>query len=207
MPTPDFDQIAHIDRALVRLSPRWVSWILQTLQQHGPMRPGQLAEALPWAGIWPIQHRLAHMLDDGLVHRHRYGLYQPSAAAQALPPLHRALATWHRDHLAPHTGEPLADAERTEIALTCLAFRGSTATLHTLHGTEAMTHGELRRNAGLPAGSASSRFQRLHTDGLLHRSGPPDNPRYALTDAARALTPLSRTVSFGPGRTGSVGPG
>ncbi|SEC12850.1 winged helix-turn-helix transcriptional regulator [Streptomyces sp. 2314.4] len=177
-----------VSEAIDRLAPRWTTWTLQTIQQHGQMRFAQIASALPWLGTQNTQQVLRRMQTKGLLDRPRHGVYEVSPRGRSARNAHRALASWHRAHFA-ESGPVLAEAERTEDALRRLRGKGAVDVLHALSQQGPLPNGELRQAAGLATGSFHYRVQQLQEDQLLTRTGP-SNRAYDLTPAAHALGPV-----------------
>ncbi|MFJ4532650.1 winged helix-turn-helix transcriptional regulator [Streptomyces nigrescens] len=182
------DPTQDVRHAIGRLAPRWTTWTLQTIQQHGQMRFTEIASALPWIGTQNTQWVLRRMLTDGLLDRPQLGLYEVAPLGRHAHNAHRALASWHRAHFS-ESGPVLAKAERTEDALRRLRGKGAVDVLHALSQHGPLPNGELRDAAGLATGSFHYRVQQLQEDQLLTRTGP-SNRAYDLTPAAQALGPV-----------------
>ena len=185
----------HVEDALVRISPKWTTWVAQTLaQQGGPMRVRDIAARLPFIS-GPARRQAAHPDARRRLVTHtdrRQGSpYQLSALGKALPPVHRVLANWSRKHLALG---PMAAAERVEDALQRLQLRHSTAVIHALHAHGPMRFVHLAEQAGLTT-NAGARLLRLQNDGLVTRGGPRHGDPYTLTDAGAALVPVYTAIS------------
>ncbi|MEU9342032.1 winged helix-turn-helix transcriptional regulator [Streptomyces sp. NPDC048278] len=180
-----------IASAIVRLSPRWTTWTLQTVQQHGPMRLGDINSALPWVGIQAMARVVRRLEASYLLERPQHGIYGLSPLGGNAQHALRALAAWH--HVQFTDQRPvLADAERTEDALRRLSGKGTIAVLEALEQHGPLPSSELGATAGLATGSLHHRVQQLQTDGLITRTSPFSGrgAEYALTPAAQALTPV-----------------
>ncbi|MGY4954826.1 winged helix-turn-helix transcriptional regulator [Streptomyces nigrescens] len=117
---PDHRISAHdatlVSKAIDRLAPRWTTWTLQTLAQHGQMRFTKIAAALPWLSTQNTQQILRRMHANGLLDRPGHGVYEVSPWGRNAHSVHRTLASWHRTR-AVGSGPAVAEAERTEDAL------------------------------------------------------------------------------------------
>lgn len=178
------DPTQDVRHAIGRLAPRWTTWTLQTIQQHGQMRFTEFASALPWIGTQNTQWVLRRMLTDGLLDRPQLGLYEVTPLGRHAHNAHRALASWHRAHFTDCV-PVLAEAERTEDALCRLCGKGAVDVLHALSQHGPLPNGDLREEAGLATGSFHYRVQQLQEDQLLTRTGPSNRVR---PDASRSGT-------------------
>ncbi|MEU6355998.1 winged helix-turn-helix transcriptional regulator [Streptomyces sp. NPDC047072] len=178
-------------QAVARLSPRWTTWTLQTVQQHGPMRLADINAALPWVGASAMAQLVRRMETSSLLERPKFGVYDLTPLGRDTQHAHRALSDWHRTHLAGGAGA-LAEAERVEDALGILRGKGAIRLLHALAQHGPLPHGALRDEAALATGSFHYRITQLQTDQLITRVIPLSGrgSEYTLTAAARALTPV-----------------
>lgn len=194
MPDSAVSTEAHtefITQAICRLAPRWTTWTLQTVQQHGPMRLGDINSALPWVGVQAMARVVRRLEASGLLERPQHGVYDLSPLGRNAQLAHRALATWHHAQFTDR-GPVLADAERTEDALRRLSDKGTIAVLEALEQHGPLPGSELGATAGLATGSLHHRIQQLQTDGLITRTSPFSGrgAEYALTRATQRLTPV-----------------
>ncbi|MGG7569199.1 winged helix-turn-helix transcriptional regulator [Streptomyces sirii] len=180
---------ARVSKAIDRLAPRWTTWTLQTVAQHGQMRFTKIAAALPWLSTQNTQQILRRMHANGLLDRPGHGVYEVSPWSQNAHSAYRTLASWHRTH-SGGSGPAVAEAERTEDALRQLRGEGAVDVLHALSEQGPLPHGELRKATGLATGTLHYRLQQLQEDQLLTRTGPSFRAAYALTPAAQALGPI-----------------
>ncbi|MGW1374704.1 hypothetical protein ACWD6P_10600 [Streptomyces sp. NPDC002446] len=187
--TPALDHAEPVNQAIDRLAPRWTTWTLQTIQQHGEMRLPEIASALPWLGTQNTHNVLWRMHTSGLVDRAQRGVYTVSPLGRSAQPAHRTLASWHRAHFADD-GPALPEAERTEDALRRLRGRGAVDILHALAHHGPLPPSELRETAGLATISVYYRLQQLQEDQLLTPVGSYSRASYTLTPAAQALGPV-----------------
>lgn len=185
---------ARAEEALRAISPKWTTWVVQTLAQHGPMRVGEISASLPFINIAPLGKRLAEMESRGLLTRANAmrAPYQLSNTGRALAPIQRSLADWSQAHL-PRLGQ-VAGAERVEDALRRLAPRNTTAVIQALEA-----HGPLRlalaaEASGLDTPSTQFRLNRLQRDELVTRTGPRHGDPYTLTEAGLASLPVLEAV-------------
>lgn len=197
-----------VTQAIAQLSPRWTTWTLQTVHQHGPMRLGDISSALPWVGVQAMAHVVHRLKASDLLERPQHGIYDLSPQGRHTQHAHRALATWH--HAQFTDPEPvLADAERTENALRRLSGKGTIAVLEALEQHGPLPSGELGATAGLATGSLHRRIQQLQADGLITRTSPFSGrgAEYALTSAAQALTPVyAELATFARGGEPALSP-
>lgn len=194
MPDSTVSTEAHtefITQATGRLAPRWTTWTLQTVQQHGPMRLGDINSALPWVGVQAMARVVRRLEASDLLERPQHGIYDLSPLGRNAQLAHRALASWHHAQFTDR-GPVLADAERTEDALCRLSGKGTIAVLEALEQHGPLPGSELGATAGLATGSLHHRIQQLQTDGLITRTSPFSGrgAEYALTRAAQGLTPV-----------------
>ncbi|MDT0407771.1 MULTISPECIES: winged helix-turn-helix transcriptional regulator [Streptomyces] len=166
MSTPTTKQATDAGQAISKIAPRWTTWVVQTLEQHGPLRPGALAKHLPFVSSGILAKRLTRMAADGLIE---------SAAprkAVALTPLgtslhdvHTTLGNWSRQHdlLAP----PAPEAERVEDALHHLAYKHLTPFLNHLTSNPGATITQLAHANDLTYVSAQYGVDRLCASGIL----------------------------------------
>ncbi|MFE0256893.1 winged helix-turn-helix transcriptional regulator [Streptomyces sp. NPDC059010] len=187
---------ALVDQAVARLSPRWTTWTLQTIRQHGPMRLADINSALPWVGVHAMAQIARRMQASGLLDRPQAGVYDLTPLGRDAHHVHRALAAWHRTHLAEFP-EPLAEPEReqperVEVALGRLRGKGTIPLLHALAQHGPLPRGALRNEAGLATGSSHYRITQLQDHQLITRTSPiaDRGSEYTLTTAARGLTPV-----------------
>ncbi|WP_369251109.1 hypothetical protein [Streptomyces sp. R41] len=68
-----------VDQAVARLSPRWTTWTMQTIQHHGPMRLVDINSALPWVGVHAMAQIVRRMQTSGLLYRPQFGVYDLTA--------------------------------------------------------------------------------------------------------------------------------
>jgi DNA-binding HxlR family transcriptional regulator len=190
------EQAEFITPAIDRLSPRWTTWTLQTVQQHGPMRLADINSALPWVGVQAMARVVRRMDASDLLERPQHGVYGLSPLGRRAQRVHHAFAVWHRAQVPDHA-LALAEAERTEDALRRLCGKGTVAALQALTQCGPLTSGELGAMAGLATGSLHHRIQQLQTDGLITRTSPFSGrgAAYALTSAAHALSPVYTELS------------
>lgn len=179
----------HLEQTLSRISPRWTTWCVLTLQQHGHMRPAALGKALPWISGPNIQQQIIRLQQNGLATRIGWGEYQLTAAAHQLGPVYQAINSWARAHIPTSTA--IAKAEQIESALALCRGRKTTSVLHHLAQRPTSSFTELQRCIGHP-GSVHTRLQRMQTDGLLVRTG---RGQYELTAAGRALAPVYQALN------------
>ena len=179
-----------VDQAVARLSPRWTTWTLQTIQHHGPMRLADINSALPWVGVHAMAQIVRRMQTSGLLERPQVGVYDLTPLGRDTQSVHRALSAWHRTHLADDTSS-LAEAERVEDALGRLRGKGTIPLLHALAQYGPLPNSALRDEAALATGSFHYRITQLQTDQLITRTSPFSGrgSEYTLTSAARGLTP------------------
>ncbi|MFF4803560.1 winged helix-turn-helix transcriptional regulator [Streptomyces sp. NPDC001351] len=182
---------ALVDQAVGRLSPRWTTWALQTIQQRGPMRLADINSALPWVGVHAMAQIVRRMQTSDLLDRPQVGVYDLTPVGRGTHDVHRALSAWHRTHLADDTSS-LAEAERVEDALGRLRGKGTIPLLHALAQYGPLPNGALRDEAALATGSFHYRITQLQTDQLITRTSPFSGrgSEYTLTSAARGLTPV-----------------
>ncbi|MCI3270621.1 winged helix-turn-helix transcriptional regulator [Streptomyces cylindrosporus] len=192
-PTPHTELV---DQAVARLSPRWTTWTLQTMQQHGPMRLTELNSALPWVGVHAMAQIVRRMQTSNLLDRPQFGVYDLTPLGRHTNDVHRALSAWHRIHLTDGTSSP-GEAERVqpepvEVVLSRLRGKGTIPLLHTLAQHGPLPNGALRDEAGLATGSFHYRITQLQTHQLITRTSPFSGrgTEYTLTSAARGLTPV-----------------
>ncbi|MDO0912903.1 winged helix-turn-helix transcriptional regulator [Streptomyces sp. DT2A-34] len=134
MPSPSHSPTRHtelVDQAVARLSPRWTTWTLQTIQHHGPMRLADINSALPWIGVHAMAQIVRRMQTSGLLDRPQFGVYDLTPLGRDARSVHHALSAWHRTHLADDAAS-LAEAERVEDALGRLRGKGTIPLLHAL---------------------------------------------------------------------------
>ncbi|MBC2902144.1 winged helix-turn-helix transcriptional regulator [Streptomyces cupreus] len=176
---------------MARLSPRWTTWTLQTIQHHGPMRLADINSALPWIGVHAMAQIVRRMQTSGLLDRPQFGVYDLTPLGCDTQSVYRALSAWHRTHLADDAAS-LAEAERVEDALGRLRGKGTIPLLHALAQYGPLPNGALRNEAALAAGSFHYRITQLQTDQLITRTSPFSGrgSEYTLTSAARGLTPV-----------------
>ncbi|MFC9649573.1 winged helix-turn-helix transcriptional regulator [Streptomyces sp. NPDC056937] len=105
-----------VDQAVARLSPRWTTWTLQTIQQRGPMRLTDINSALPWVGVHAMAQIMRRMQASSLLDRPQVGVYDLTPLGRDTQHVHRALSAWHRAHLTDRTAS-IAEAEHVEDAL------------------------------------------------------------------------------------------
>ncbi|MFG2862257.1 hypothetical protein [Streptomyces sioyaensis] len=180
---------ALVIRAIDRLAPRWTTWALQTITQHGQMTPTKLTAALPWLTAANSNHILRRMHTNGLLDRPDFGVYEVSCSGQHARSVHRTLASWHRTH-SRAGGLAVAEAERTEDTLRRLRGDGAVDLLNTLSQHGPLQHGVLHKASGLASSSFYNRLHQLQQDQLLTRTGPSFRAAYTLTLAAQALGPV-----------------
>ncbi|MFE1174239.1 winged helix-turn-helix transcriptional regulator [Streptomyces sp. NPDC058773] len=185
---------ALVSQAIDRLAPRWTTWTLQTVTQHGQMRFTKIAAALPWLSTQNTQQVLRRMHTNGLLDRPDYGVYEVSPSGRNAHSVHRTLASWHRSH-SGESGPAVAEAERAEDALRRLHGKGAVDVLHALSEHGPLAHGDLHKASGLATGSFYYRLQQLQDDQLLTRTGPSFRAAYTLTPAAQALEPVYAELS------------
>ncbi|GGU68529.1 MULTISPECIES: hypothetical protein [Streptomyces] len=185
---------ALVSKAIGRLAPRWTTWTLQTIAQHGQTRLTKIAAALPWLSTQNTQQILRRMHTNGLLDQPDYGLYEVSPSGRNAHSVHRTLASWHRTHTGG-SGPAVAEAERTEDALRRLRGEGAVDVLHALSEHGPLPHGELRKASGLATSSFYYRLQQLQDDQLLTRTGPSFRAAYTLAPAAQALGPIYRELA------------
>ncbi|MEV1068554.1 winged helix-turn-helix transcriptional regulator [Streptomyces sp. NPDC050263] len=180
-----------VNQAVTRLSPRWTTWTLQTIQHHGPMRLSDINSALPWVGVQAMAQIVRRMQTSSLLERPQFGVYDLTPLGRTTQHVHRALATWHRTHLTDNKSS-LAEAERTEVALSRLRGKGAVDVLRALAQHGPLPNGALRNEAGLATGSFHYRIQQLLTDRLITRTSPLSGRgvEYRLTSAAHGLSPV-----------------
>lgn len=180
-----------VDQAVARLSPRWTTWTLQTIQQRGPMRLADINSALPWVGVRAMAQVVRRMQTSGLLDRPQFGVYDLTPLGRDTQHVHRALSAWHRTHLSDGTSS-LAEAERVEDALGRLRGKGTIPLLHALAQHGPLPNGALRDETALATGSFHYRVTQLQTDRLITRTSPFSGrgAEYTLTSAARGLTPV-----------------
>jgi DNA-binding HxlR family transcriptional regulator len=199
MPDSTVSTEAHtefITQAIGRLAPRWTTWTLQTVQQHSPVRLGDINSALPWIGVQAMARVVRRMEASDLLERPQHGVYDLSPLGRSAQHVHRALAAWQHSQFTDH-GPVLADAERTEDALRQLSGKGTIAVLEALKQDGPLPSSELGATAGLATGSLHHRMQQLQADGLITRTSPFSGrgAEYTLTPAAQALTPVYAELS------------
>ncbi|EDY43020.1 winged helix-turn-helix transcriptional regulator [Streptomyces sp. SPB074] len=158
--------VTDAGQAIIKIAPRWTTWVVQTLEHHGPLQPGALAKNLPFVPNGVLAKRLTRMAADGLIE---------SAAPRkpvALTPLgaslrdvHTALGDWSRQHdlLAP----PAPEAERVEDALHHLAYKHLAPFLYHLTSNPGATIAQLAHALDLPYVSAQYGVVRLCASGIL----------------------------------------
>jgi DNA-binding HxlR family transcriptional regulator len=191
----------HREQTLARLSPRWTTWTLLTLQRHHHLRLSELGHALPWISGTSLSQQMPRLQHHGLVDRTGRGQYQLTDAARQLGPVYGALTSWERTHFP--TDQPTAEAERIETALARLRPRDTTTVLHFLAQHPRASFTELQQRIGRP-GSAYARLQRMQTDALLARTG---HGRYELTETGAALGPVYQALNtWSPGPTTAPAP-
>ncbi|WP_405523516.1 winged helix-turn-helix transcriptional regulator [Streptomyces canus] len=180
-----------VDQAVARLSPRWTTWTLQTIQHHGPMRLTEINSALPWVGVHAMAQIVRRMQTSGLLERPQFGVYDLTPLGRDTQSVHRALSTWHRTHLVNGTSS-LAEAELAEDSLGRLRGKGTIPLLHALAQYGPLPNGALRDEAAFATGSFHYRITQLQTDRLITRTTPFSGrgSEYTLTSAARGLTPV-----------------
>ncbi|WP_245936176.1 winged helix-turn-helix transcriptional regulator [Streptomyces cahuitamycinicus] len=180
-----------VDQAIARLSPRWTTWTLQTIQHHGPMRLADINSALPRIGVHAMAQIVRRMQTSGLLDRPQFGVYDLTPLGRDARSVHRALSAWRRTHLADDAAS-LAEAERVEDALGRLRGKGAVPLLHALAQHGPLPNGALRNEAALATGSFHYRITQLQTDQLITRTSPFSGrgSEYTLTSAARGLTPV-----------------
>ncbi|RSN18722.1 hypothetical protein DMH25_00200 [Streptomyces sp. WAC 01325] len=180
-----------VDQAVARLSPRWTTWTLQTIQQRGPMRLTDINSALPWVGVHAMAQIVRRMQTSNLLDRPQVGIYDLTPVGRDAQHVHRALSAWHRTHLTDRAAS-LAEAERIEDALGRLRGKGTIPLLHALAQYGPLPNGALRDEAGLATGSFHYRITQLQTDQLITRTSPFSGrgAEYTLTSAARGLAPV-----------------
>ncbi|UYB40906.1 hypothetical protein SLV14_003584 [Streptomyces sp. Je 1-4] len=204
---PDHRISAHdaklVSEAIDRLAPRWTTWTLQTIAQHGQMRFAKIAAALPWLSTQNTQQIMRRMHTNGLLDWPEYGVYEVSALGRTAHNAHGALASWHRTH-SGGSSSAVAEAERTEDALRRLRGEGAIDVLHALSEHGPLPNGELRKASGLATGSFYYRLQQLQEDQLLTRTGPSSRAAYTLTPAAQALGPIYAELAAFESLTPSV---
>lgn len=204
---PDHRISAHdaalVSKAIDRLAPRWTTWTLQTIAQHGQIRFAKIAAALPWLSTQNTQQILRRMHTNGLLDRPECGVCKVSPSGLNAHSVHRTLASWHRTH-AGGSSSAVAEAERTEDALRRLRGEGAVDVLHALSEHGPLRNGELRKASGLATGSFYYRVQQLQEDQLLTRTGPSFRAAYTLTPAAQALGPVYAELAAFESMTPSV---
>ncbi|MET8557116.1 winged helix-turn-helix transcriptional regulator [Streptomyces sp. NPDC004959] len=177
-------QATDAGQGIGKIAPRWTTWVVQTLEQHGPLRPGALAKHLPFVSNSILAKRLTRMAADGLIE---------SAAPRkpvALTPLgaslrdvHSALGDWSRQHdlLDP----PAPEAERVEDALHHLAYKHLTPFLNHLASNPGATITQLAHATDLTYVSAQYGVDRLCASGVLveENGGPHARGNLFLTRA------------------------
>ncbi|MEU6440396.1 winged helix-turn-helix transcriptional regulator [Streptomyces sp. NPDC047046] len=198
MSTPTTKQATDAGQAISKIAPRWTTWVVQTLEQHGPLRPGALAKHLPFVSSGILAKRLTRMAADGLIE---------SAAprkAVALTPLgaslhdiHIALGEWSRQHdlLVP----PAPEAERVEDALHHLAYKHLTPFLNHLTSNPGATITQLAHANDLTYVSAQYGVDRLCASGILveENGGPRVRGNLFLTRAGvNAVSLLDQIASW-----------
>ncbi|MEV4225542.1 winged helix-turn-helix transcriptional regulator [Streptomyces bobili] len=178
-----------VDQAVARLSPRWTTWTLQTIQQQGPIRLTDINSALPWVGVHAMAQIVRRMQASNLLDRPQVGVYDLTPVGRDTQHVHCVLSAWHRTHLTDRTAS-LAEAERVEDALGRLRGKGTIPLLHALAQHGPLPNGALRDEAGLATGSFHYRITQLQTDQLITRTSPFSGrgAEYTLTSAARGLT-------------------
>ncbi|GLF95546.1 MarR family transcriptional regulator [Streptomyces yaizuensis] len=187
-----------IDHALTALSPRWTTWLLQTLRRQDVMRAAEIVAATPWNRHPYTVQLLSRMQERGLVDRLKFGTYQVTAAGRAAEPVHRALADWHRQNFTTVT----ADAERAEDVLARLRSTGTATTLMVLDRSGPLTAAEVSRETGLHSSSTYVRLRRMEQDGLVmrHPTATGWGGRFELTPAAEQLGDVyAALASWTPG--------
>lgn len=180
-----------VDQAVARLSPRWTTWTLQTIQQRGPMRLADINSALPWVGVHAMAQIVRRMQTSGLLDRPQFGVYDLTPLGRDTQHVHSALSAWHRTHIS-ESASSLAEAERVEDALGRLRGKGTIPLLHALAQHGSLPNGALRDEAALATGSFHYRVTQLQTDQLITRTSPFSGrgSEYTLTPAARGLAPV-----------------
>ncbi|MGW3649236.1 winged helix-turn-helix transcriptional regulator [Streptomyces sp. NPDC000878] len=180
-----------VNQAVNRLSPRWTTWTLQTIQHHGPMRLADINSALPWVGVQAMAQIVRRMQTSSLLERPQFGVYDLTPLGRTTQHAHRALTTWHRAHLSDNKSS-VAEAERAEDALGRLRGKGTVDVLHALAQHGPLPSGVLRNEAGLATGSFHYRVQQLVTDQLITRTSPFSGrgAECRLTSAAHGLAPV-----------------
>ncbi len=177
---------ALVSKAIDRLAPRWTTWTLQTITQHGQMTPTKLTAALPRLTAANSSHILRRMHTNGLLDRPGFGVYEVASSGRHAHSVHRTLASWHRTHSGAG-GLAVAEAERTEDTLRRLRGDGAVDILHTLSQHGPLQHGVLHKASGLASSSFYNRLHQLQQDQLLARTGSSFRAAYTLTPAAQAL--------------------
>lgn len=186
----------HLEQTLARLSPRWTTWTLLTLQHRDHLRISELGHALPWISGTSLSQQMPRLQHHGLVDRTGRGQYKTTYAARQLGPVYEALTSWERNRFP--TDQPTAEAERIETALARLRPRDTTTVLHFLAQHPRASFTELQQRIGRP-GSAYARLQRMQTDALLARTG---HGRYELTETGAAVGPVYEALNtWSLGRT------
>ncbi|MFE0187583.1 winged helix-turn-helix transcriptional regulator [Streptomyces sp. NPDC058989] len=178
-----------VSEAIDRLAPRWTTWTLQTIAQHGQMRFAKIAAALPWLSAQNTQQILRRMHTNGLLDRPEYGIYEVSRSGRNAHSVHRTLASWHRTH-SSGSSSAVAEAERTEDALRRLRGERALSVLHARSEHGPLPNGELRKASGLATGSFYYRLQQLQEDQFPTRTGPSSRAASTLAPAAQALGPI-----------------
>ncbi|SOE15079.1 hypothetical protein SAMN06272775_6010 [Streptomyces sp. 2323.1] len=137
-----------VRKAIDRLAPRWTTWTLQTIAQHGQMRVSKGAAALPWLTTPNAHNILRRMHTDGLLDRPVFGVYEVSPSGRHAHSIHRTLASWHRTH-SGGGGPTVAEAERTEDTLRRLRGEGAVPVRRCAaqsHDTGSGQHGQGQRS-------------------------------------------------------------
>ncbi|GAA1708326.1 winged helix-turn-helix transcriptional regulator [Streptomyces yatensis] len=186
IPTSDTDRICH---AVGVLAPRWTSWTLETLHEHGPMRAHQLTATMPWLNATTTRQVLMRMQSSGLLTKPDRGCYTASPLGQDARPAHRALASWHARHFeVGATSRKRAD--RVEDALARLRGKGTIEVLTALEQNGPLRPTDLRQTTHLATGSFHYRMRQVLEDGLVTRLGPGQHFAYTLTQTGRSLAPV-----------------
>ncbi|MFF7262219.1 winged helix-turn-helix transcriptional regulator [Streptomyces sp. NPDC008159] len=179
----------HLEQTLARLSPRWTTWTLLTLQRHDHLRLSELGRALPWISGTALSQQMPRLQHHGLVVRTGRGQYQVTDTARQLAPVFKVLSSWESTRFP--TDRPTAEAERIETALARLRPRDTTTVLHFLAQHPRASFTELQQRIGRPR-SAYARLQRMQADALLARTG---HGRYELTETGAALGPVYEALN------------
>lgn len=158
--TTPYGQFCPIARALDLVGDRWTLLVVRELFL-GPLRYGQLLDALPGLSTDVLATRLRQLTDRGLLRPGPAG-YELTGAGRGLRPVLRALTRWGAAHLAA----PTPDALRPRLAVLAIVLGSGRA--------EAARLGD--RSVGLHVDGLDCEL-RAGPDGLdgrTGRSGPCD---------------------------------